>query len=200
MSKKESLMRIAARHFAKYGYEGVSLDAIAKETGITKAAIYYHFKDKAHLYEAVLLERLRGLVEHIEQVLPSKGAKERLERYIEGFGSFLEQNPCFAAILAHEFADNGAHMSQEATLLLSRTLGILTSILNEGIEEGVFEMENPMVVQMMIVSTLVMHQTTTQLRHKVSSFVSGYEVLPEPTIEDVAKVLAKKIRKAIRKE
>ncbi len=192
-------MRIAARHFAKYGYEGVSLDTIAKETGITKAAIYYHFRDKAHLYEAVLLERLKGLVEYVEQLLPPSGAGERLERYIEGVGSFLERNPCFAAILAHEFADNGEHMSENATKLLSRTLNTLTSILNEGIEEGIFEIENPMVVQMMIVSTLIMHQTTTRLRHKVSSFVSGYEVLPEPTIEDVAKVLAKKILKAIRK-
>ncbi len=193
-------MRIAARHFAKYGYEGVSLDAIAKETGITKAAIYYHFKDKAHLYEAILLERLEGLVEYIEQILPPGGASGRLERYIEGVGSFLEKNPCFAAILAHEFADNGEHMSENATRLLSRTLNTLTSILNKGIEEGIFEIENPMVVQMMIISTLIMHQTTSGLRHKVSSFVSGYEVLPEPTIEDVAKVLAKKILKAIRKQ
>lgn len=198
MSKKEDLLKIAARHFSKYGYEGVSLDAIAKEVGITKAAIYYHFKNKADLYEGVLLYRLENLVVYIQKQVHGN-TEEKLIRYIESFGGFLQKNPCFAAILAHEFADDGAHMSDKAAQTLSKTLGILTSILNEGIEEGVFELENPMVLQMMIVSTLIMHQTTQNLRKRVASFVEGHEVLPEPDIQDLAKIVAKKIIKTVRK-
>ena len=198
MSKKEDLLQVAARHFSKYGYEGVSLDAIAKEVGITKAAIYYHFKNKADLYEGVLLYRLENLVVYIQKQVHGN-TEEKLIRYIESFGGFLQKNPCFAAILAHEFADDGAHMSDKAAQTLSKTLGILTSILNEGIEEGVFELENPMVLQMMIVSTLIMHQTTQNLRKRVASFVEGHEVLPEPDIQDLAKIVAKKIIKTVRK-
>lgn len=198
MSKKEDLLKIAARHFSKYGYEGVSLDAIAKEVGITKAAIYYHFKNKADLYEGVLLYRLENLVVYIQKQVHGN-TEEKLIRYIESFGEFLQKNPCFAAILAHEFADDGAHMSDKAAQTLSKTLGILTSILNEGIEEGVFELENPMILQMMIVSTLIMHQTTQNLRKRVTSFVEGHEVLPEPDIQDLAKIVAKKIIKTVRK-
>ncbi len=201
MSKKEEILKVAAKHFSKLGYHAISLDLIAKEVGITKAAIYYHFKDKADLYESVLLFRLKNLISFIEKRLqPSKNPEEKLVLYIESFGEFLEKYPCFAAILAHEFSDNGKNMSQNATKALSKTLNTLTSILNEGVKENIFEIQNPMVVQLMIVSTLIMHQTTNKLRKRVAGFVKNFEILPEPDIKDLSKILAKKITKAIRKK
>ena len=200
MSKKEKLLQIAAQHFSKNGYAGISLDKIAKEVGITKPAIYYHFKNKEELYEAVLLYRLEGLLAHLQTKIQSSDPSKRLIEYIEGFGEFLQKFPCFAAILAHEFADNGKHMSNRAAQQLSKTLNTLTSILNEGMKKGEFVIENPMVVQMMIVSSLIMHQTTKGLRSRVVSFVEGYEVLPEPDIENFAKLLAQKIIKIVRKK
>ncbi|SMC08791.1 TetR/AcrR family transcriptional regulator [Nitratiruptor tergarcus] len=199
MSKKEEILTIAAKHFATYGYTGISLDKIAKEAGITKPAIYYHFTNKDELYEAVLLFRFDRLLSHLNDKVVAKKPVEKLVQYIEGFGEFLQQNSCFAAILAHEFADNGKHMSDVAARYLSKTLNLLTSILNEGIEKEEFAIENPMVVQMMIVSSLIMHQTTKELRKRVASFVEGYEVMPEPNIEDFAKLLARKMIKLVRK-
>lgn len=47
-------MDIAIDCFASYGYQGASIDRIAKAAGLTKGAIYYHFKDKEELlFEAV---------------------------------------------------------------------------------------------------------------------------------------------------
>jgi len=47
-------MDIAIDCFARYGYQGASIDRIAKAAGLTKGAIYYHFKDKEELlFEAV---------------------------------------------------------------------------------------------------------------------------------------------------
>ncbi|BCD59344.1 MULTISPECIES: TetR/AcrR family transcriptional regulator [unclassified Nitratiruptor] len=199
MSKKVELLQIAAKHFSKFGYSGVSLDKIAREAGITKPAIYYHFKNKNELYEAVLIYRFEGLLAHLMTKIEGMKPNEKLVQYIEGFGEFLQQYPCFAAVLAHEFADNGKHMSDVAAQYLSKTLNLLTSILNEGIEKEEFAIENPMVVQMMIVSSLIMHQTTKELRKRVASFVEGYEVMPEPNIEDFAKLLARKMIKLVRK-
>ena len=200
MSKKEKLLKIAAQEFSKHGYEGASLDAIAQKVGVTKAAIYYHFKDKDALYEAVLLFRLENLVAHIKASITADNPQEKLRQYIESFGSFLQQYPCFAAILAHEFADDGIHMSEKAVQILAQTLGILTAILNEGIQKEIFTIQNPFAVQLMIVSSFVLHQTTAGLRKRVAHYVQEYAIAPEPGIEDLAKTLASKIIKAIRKE
>ncbi len=201
-SKKEKILLAAAKHFSKFGFEGASLEDIAAESGVTKPAIYYHFKDKAALYEAVLLFRLELLADRVEKAAAgAEGVEERLRSYIEAFGAFLNEHHCFAAILAHEFSDDGKQMSDRAAAELSRTLSTVTTILNDGVEEGVFEMENPMVAQMMIVSTLIMHQTTRTIRARVAGYVQGkHKISPDPSMKDLARILADKILKSVKKE
>jgi AcrR family transcriptional regulator len=47
-------MNVAIDCFARYGYAATSIDRIAKAAGVTKGALYYHFKDKEELlFEAV---------------------------------------------------------------------------------------------------------------------------------------------------
>jgi hypothetical protein len=92
-------------------------------------------------------------------------------------------------------------MPQSAAKELARTLGMITAILNDGVKEGIFDVENPMMVQMMIVSSLITHQTTQSLRQRVTRYVKGsYRLLPEPNMEDFAKMLASSVVKMVRKE
>ena len=44
---QKSIVDTAMVLFAKNGFDGVSVDLIAKEAGINKAMIYYYFKNKA---------------------------------------------------------------------------------------------------------------------------------------------------------
>jgi AcrR family transcriptional regulator len=201
MKNKEKILHLAAKEFSKKGFEAASLEEIAKKVGITKAAIYYHFKNKSDLFEKVLKNKLSALVKKIENVLDTAtNPEEKLKLYILTFGEFLQKNECLSAILAHEFSDNGKNLSNTSLKELSKTLNILTAILNEGIEKGIFEMENPMVVQLMIVSTLIMHQSTFEVRKRVTSFVKKHKILPEPTIKDLSLILSRKILKTIKKE
>ena len=39
---RKDLMAIAIDCFARYGYQGTSIDRIASAAGVTKGAIYYH--------------------------------------------------------------------------------------------------------------------------------------------------------------
>ena len=57
MSKKEEILKIALSEFAKNGYENTSLDSIAKKCGITKPAIYYHFKSKSELFSQIFIDK-----------------------------------------------------------------------------------------------------------------------------------------------
>src|SRR4029453_580234 len=55
---RRELMDIAIDCFARYGYQGASIDRIAKAAGLTKGAIYYHFKDKEELLFAAVKNRV----------------------------------------------------------------------------------------------------------------------------------------------
>lgn len=54
MDTKENIIKTALSLFLEKGYEKTSLNDIAREVGITKPAIYHHFKNKAQLFHQVL--------------------------------------------------------------------------------------------------------------------------------------------------
>ncbi len=49
-----ALLKIARKHFTKYGYFDVSLEKIAEEANVTRGAVYHHFKNKKGLFLSVL--------------------------------------------------------------------------------------------------------------------------------------------------
>lgn len=52
--RQAAILRAAAEAFARSGYAGTSMEAIAAEAGITKLIVYRHFDAKEDLYRAVL--------------------------------------------------------------------------------------------------------------------------------------------------
>jgi TetR/AcrR family transcriptional regulator, mexJK operon transcriptional repressor len=53
-SKAESILAAAKRAFLAAGFEAVSMDAIAREAGVSKATVYAHFGSKEELFGAVI--------------------------------------------------------------------------------------------------------------------------------------------------
>ena len=52
--KAEAILAAAERAFLAGGYGAVSMDAIAREAGVSKATVYAHFSDKEELFGAVI--------------------------------------------------------------------------------------------------------------------------------------------------
>lgn len=51
---KENILIAALRLFAKDGYEAVSVSKIAGELGITKGALYKHYKNKRDIFDSIV--------------------------------------------------------------------------------------------------------------------------------------------------
>ncbi len=63
MQTKQQIISVALDLFINNGYERTSLTDIAKQIGITKPAIYYHFKNKETLFLAVV----NGFLDEMEK-------------------------------------------------------------------------------------------------------------------------------------
>jgi len=197
VSKKELILETAIEHFSLYGYESTSLESIAKQCHITKPAIYYHFKDKSALYEAVICSQFQTLAQKILESTDHGNPIEKLQSYIQTFGHFLISHPAFNAIFAREMAGGAQTLPLKCSEFLSHTLARLMDILNHGEQEGSFEKENPFMIQMMIVSTLTSYNTTKPLREAVVSVLQSQLALPDPSFENVIDSLSKKIIKGL---
>src|SRR5574341_357855 len=53
-AKGSAVLMAAARSFLKHGLEGTSMDAIAREAGVSKLTVYSHFRNKEALFKEVI--------------------------------------------------------------------------------------------------------------------------------------------------
>jgi len=60
MSTQNKLMDIATELLSEKGYQGMKTQEVVDRGGVKKPTLYYHFRDKAHLLEAILEKRLSG--------------------------------------------------------------------------------------------------------------------------------------------
>ncbi len=79
---------IALELFAEQGFDGTSLQQIADRLGFTKAALYYHYRSKDELLEAVVEPLFADLEAAMDAAETSEGAKpanrrKRLEDYVD---------------------------------------------------------------------------------------------------------------------
>jgi AcrR family transcriptional regulator len=59
------IQQVALTLFTEQGYEKTSLREIAEHLGVTKAALYYHFKSKEELFESFIADRLAAMDDQI---------------------------------------------------------------------------------------------------------------------------------------
>ena len=50
LEKRAAILEAAKRLFPEHGFDGISMDAIAAEAGVSKLTVYSHFKDKGALF------------------------------------------------------------------------------------------------------------------------------------------------------
>ncbi len=73
---RQHILRAALKHFANAGYAATSVQQIVSDAKVSKPALYYHFRDKAALFEALVNEAHDGRF----QVVQAATAKSRIIR------------------------------------------------------------------------------------------------------------------------
>lgn len=81
----ESLLAVAVEVFGERGYDGTSMDDLARAAGITKSSFYHHVKGKEELLRRSLDRALGGLFAALEAAEAGEGAAvSRLEELLRG--------------------------------------------------------------------------------------------------------------------
>jgi AcrR family transcriptional regulator len=80
-AKREQILAGARKLFMEHGFEGVSIDEIARVSGVSKPTLYRHFPDKRHLYSEIFTRECELYAAKLfPPDLEAAGAREALER------------------------------------------------------------------------------------------------------------------------
>src|SRR5919204_3711615 len=85
---REELLRVARELFAERGYADVGTEEIVRAAGVTRGALYHHFRDKRDLFREVHEALERELVERIGASM--QGTDDPLELIELGLRAFLD--------------------------------------------------------------------------------------------------------------
>jgi AcrR family transcriptional regulator len=137
---RKQLMSAAIDCFARFGYQGTSIDRIARAAGVTKGAIYYHFRDKEQLLFEAVKDRVQGFEGHVlEEVAPAGDAVANLRRVIDAcfFHATVSNHRRFIITLMIEALDTNPRLSVEFRSILRRMRAFLAGIVRSGQQKGV---------------------------------------------------------------
>jgi AcrR family transcriptional regulator len=89
--RREQLIDAALSVTVKQGYEGVSIEAIARTAGVTRPVIYDHFQNLGELLQALIEREERYALEQLTAVVPERpGEGEPAELFAGGMRRFLD--------------------------------------------------------------------------------------------------------------
>jgi len=101
-----AILSAAEQYFSRNGYAATRLEDIADSVGLTRAALFYHFRDKQTLYVAMLEEAFGSLVEHLDEALSSQGSiTERIETGVDAMVNAIAARPTIARLVLRFVAD-----------------------------------------------------------------------------------------------
>jgi AcrR family transcriptional regulator len=96
------LLDTALELFAVHGVEGTSLQMIADALGVTKAAVYYHFKTKDEITEAVAEPVLRQLGEVVREASALRRRGAQVDHVLAGVVGMAIEHRALAAVFSSD--------------------------------------------------------------------------------------------------
>lgn len=90
---RRHILRAALKHFADSGYAATSVQQIVSDAKVSKPALYYHFKDKAALFEALVNEAHDGRFRAAESAAAkSKNIRGQLREVLIALFDYFRDN------------------------------------------------------------------------------------------------------------
>ncbi|RXJ68242.1 hypothetical protein CRV08_08290 [Halarcobacter ebronensis] len=141
--------------FAKYGYDGMRVDNLAEISKINKATIYYHFKDKSFIFETILLEMSKLILDEIKIKVENENTIEKkLEAFLDAVIHIITTKRDLAKIMMQELALNSKNLSDKAKEDFFKIIKILTDILDEGKKAEKFIQIDPFLIHSMVIGSI----------------------------------------------
>lgn len=103
-SKKDQIIKEAVKLFSAYSYDSVSMNDIAKKVGVTKPALYYHFKNKEELFEYIIQSTREEVFGLVQKIITNTelNIKDKLYKCVVLYSSFLQKNHGLLGYIFHK--------------------------------------------------------------------------------------------------
>lgn len=141
VATRQRILDAATQEFARLGFGGARVDAIARRARANKRMIYHYFGNKNRLFLAVL-ESAYGSIRAAEQALDLEHLEpeDALRTLTEFTWQYYLAHPEFLTLVNSENLHKARHLKQSSTVsgMFSALVEMVRKILQRGVRKGVF--------------------------------------------------------------
>ena len=135
--RRKQLIEVGLQTFAELGYEGTTVEEVARRAKITKPLIYEHFGGKDGLYRVIVEQEAGYVTNIISEVIASGSPRTRIAAAALAFLEYVRDHPAGFAVLAHDAPASRSYASMLSEIA-DRIGRIFTNdFMEAGIDTGV---------------------------------------------------------------
>jgi TetR/AcrR family transcriptional regulator len=134
---RSAILAAAEDQFARGGYAATRLDDVAEAMGMTGAALFYYFRDKGALYDAMMARAFSSLATRLGEVLSAPSSiAERIEQAVEVWIDTIVARPALARLMLRHITDSEQHPNRRVYPASDAFLRMTFALFEHGKKTG----------------------------------------------------------------
>ena len=143
--KREQILLAAEQVFAEKGLKGATTREVAEKAGVVNSLIFYYFRNKRALYEAVF----QGFFDQLEDLIQQNLSLDldrfgQLRQFLFTFTEYAKEHRNMMRILLREIIDNGCMVQTIGEKYFSPLYEISKEFLEQGKRQALFREIDPL--------------------------------------------------------
>jgi len=185
---REQILSTAKSLFIQQGYHGLAMRQISDALGVSKAALYYHFKDKEELFLAILSGYLNEIEAAIDEIMAIPVSSTE---HIRLFAEYILKQPADQRAVTRLGSQEMSQLSASSRKIFGKIyhdkfIGKLIAIFKAGIESGEFQAFDAEVSTWALLGMMYPYFYPAH---------TGDSPLPTKTIHDIVNIYLNGVRK-----
>lgn len=173
---RKQILDASLRLFSERGFARTTVRDIAREAGITDAAIYYHFESKRDVLEALVEERgFLASLQQLEHVATDLPLGETLLWMARGAINIMDENRDFLRLIIMEGLGGDEAALEQYQRLTNRWESGLAAVLARYVDKGELSSDDVRRTARQIIYPILMAFQDTLLGRHISSEASIQE-------------------------
>jgi len=174
---RSAILAASEQMFARSGYAATRLEDVAEVVGLTRAALFYYFRDKQTLFDAMLDNAFGSLATHLDESLSMPGSViARIEGAVNAWVDAVVARPTIANLLLRYAADAEQQSFQRIYSSSERLFRTYWDLVEQGRASGELKPmhDNPL------------HATSAVIGHTVFYISAMATLLPSEDFKSLA--------------
>jgi AcrR family transcriptional regulator len=168
---KDKIMSVAAKIFAKYGFQKTTVDEIARSAHKAKGSVYYYFESKEELFKAVVEQEIGVLKTGLTRVIvDSTDARSMFRNYLMNRMMLMKDSVNYHEALKADFIEDYEFLNDTRENFMRFEVDLMQAVLDRGVREKIFDIKETTATAKVIIFAIKAIEVPFYNQHRISEY------------------------------